>query len=1855
LQQSIFKDIDQALVKKEPLGQSEDAILEAYNRAVLDRSTQRGVINRRAKLKLRTFDGDQGWCVWTGEHNDSKQAPSGHNKSEPQSGPVVQCILQQVTHRFCIAKPLKPSRKEIHIQGVENRRGAFDSATVKVEVLQESEEHDYGKVIKVVKQGEDCKQFICRVDPYNSIFFFPVDKKSPKIVNLPPISRGLVELESGIEPKSGYIQELKVHDVICFDPSSVEADNVPKVRESIPMKIAQNLLFIVWPLKWNKERRYPLGVVVGVLPRGDSMFHAERLLKLKYHVEELTESYDDGTDGVPEVADKVDWDSAITIDPEDAFNLDDALTLKCVSIAENGDQLFEFGVHIANVAKNLPLEHSLDKLVRRRITSIYGSCQGKNSYQPMLPHSYSKNVSLNQYTSRYCVSVLARALLKYGSTTMEIVGNESCEIKEGVVHSGLQLTYHEAEDILSQSEGCVSDVMRQRLADYQQRYPGRIPVEGQLKYLWRISTSLRKSRLGEKGGVYFATDAETAQSPVAHGLVEEMMIWANSKVAHKLIHSSLPNIVLRIQPFPNVKELEAFQKDFASIIQSNIQFAGIQCDAEVKQDSFVMLLDVWTEVVELLKQGKYGPARTMLTSTYLHPQLAVVGANLAKIQSKSAYHVKGEGRHRTGPDSENLKHYSLNTEYTHFTSPLRRAVDIVVQRLLQEALKANPPSSSSVYTSDELKDIIQSCNVKTRQANCFDNDLKVLDNALFNSRSSSCVTAYVAAITEGKIELYFQDMRLRHIPFWEKCIRTSLLMSQASEDQNLSAPVDDSDGMKSTWRLHFTTDDDSLSSLCGKNFSSVNFASKGYSPDTNRQSLLQYYVHRGNKDGTLGKHRAVCDHFPTTVEVSPKCWAEVQKFILTPNDRSAHDALRILTGCAQIEGTDRKENCSNKCFKETVKEDNVASTSDEDGSDVSIDTRTSGDTDDSSDDTHHNYQSGIDSGSDDGSGDGYDGTDDNLQENSTQSNSFDCQQVIDKSIFCSLEIPVEIREFKTVKVWLRAKYSEYILTPSIQMLDLAPHLQICIQHLTTPATCFAPTLLKQASKPHYNTVKEYVELWEDVFLAEAVSTSVRSTKSSLRMTMVKNIRIRWPALTIPSNAIGEPYYVPTGPLHIELSKIFCAEKLEFFPFNVGTLICARYCIPLQDDEMKILEDLYHLKYETKQDGKTAIEKLLGDNIDGHVRAVYHMVVTKIEEEGPASEGQEQLEQKVGRDRKMKPLKVKTGPIKVSLEMKGENNQRVSDVMQSLLANKSYPCDVQLLPLNTPHHRVYNSLRHLPSLSAKESSTIDVLLGKDHHLPKTDGKAIEKFFTHNKDVFEMWGTKKSLNQLQQKALKQGMKNRFQLIQGPPGTGKSVTGAHLAYAFALWNRQRRVKNSERIPCVVYCGPSNKSVEVVLRLLQPVAKEVNILRIYGRMIEKKDYRSPLSTAFTGESATDHKCPEDLAQYALHHKVHKESEQKEQIADLEKKFEELRNKGFIPSAEDRMKYENCILAAEASVIADGNYDIVLCTCNECFSPRFRQYIQPVQVIIDEAAMAMEPECLAPVCQAEHVVLIGDHKQLQPIIDNHNAKENGLGVSLFERLAPTDEDTSSPVPFISLNVQYRMHKAVCSFPSECFYDEKLVPHESARERSLPRLKSFWPNDKWPIAFYDVVKGHEDGSTGRRKISKDSKSNTVEAKKVVDIVSNLLGEYGVEASDVAVLTPYMAQKVRIKSILEERVKDWKKAPNKKKMKYLGNLQNIRVQTITESQGSEFGIVILSTVRTQPVNEIENREVVQADRQWIREKLGFLTDPHQMCVGITRSKYGLIVVGNSVLLSYDHLWEQLVHHYKENRCFVKDHM
>ena len=141
----------------------------------------------------------------------------------------------------------------------------------------------------------------------------------------------------------------------------------------------------------------------------------------------------------------------------------------------------------------------------------------------------------------------------------------------------------------------------------------------------------------------------------------------------------------------------------------------------------------------------------------------------------------------------------------------------------------------------------------------------------------------------------------------------------------------------------------------------------------------------------------------------------------------------------------------------------------------------------------------------------------------------------------------------------------------------------------------------------------------------------------------------------------------------------------------------------------------------------------------------------------------------------------------------------------------------------------------------------------------------------------------------------------------------------------------------------------------------------------------------------------------------------------------------------------------------------------------------------------------------------------------------------------------------------------------------------------------------------------------------------------VKIAKTLHQNYKVPVSEMAVLSPYSAQKSKILEMVKQLPSD---------------LRRLKVASITESQGKrlrscimccpyslffllslpstgdEYGIVILSTVRSLPLEDIRHPHYVQADRTWMRENLGFITDRHQINVGITRSKYGLIITGKT---------------------------
>lgn len=98
---------------------------------------------------------------------------------------------------------------------------------------------------------------------------------------------------------------------------------------------------------------------------------------------------------------------------------------------------------------------------------------------------------------------------------------------------------------------------------------------------------------------------------------------------------------------------------------------------------------------------------------------------------------------------------------------------------------------------------------------------------------------------------------------------------------------------------------------------------------------------------------------------------------------------------------------------------------------------------------------------------------------------------------------------------------------------------------------------------------------------------------------------------------------------------------------------------------------------------------------------------------------------------------------------------------------------------------------------------------------------------------------------------------------------------------------------------------------------------------------------------------------------------------------------------------FHKLIGQAEKWALQESGVQIILCTCAASGSPRLTSSCDNIQqCIVDECGMCMEPESLVPITSsgARQVVLIGDHKQLQPVIQDQVAKTLGLSVSMFER-----------------------------------------------------------------------------------------------------------------------------------------------------------------------------------------------------------------------------------------------------------------
>ena len=345
--------------------------------------------------------------------------------------------------------------------------------------------------------------------------------------------------------------------------------------------------------------------------------------------------------------------TTFTIDPADAKDFDDALSLKKL---DNGN--WEIGVHIADVTHYLKTKTILDKEAVQRATSVYlvDRCI------PMLPEVLSNFLcSLRPNEEKLCFSAVFE------------LDNES-QIQnqwfgKTIINSNRRFTYEEVQTIIETENGeykdeiLVLDKLAKKLRLERQKNGSIFFDKAEVKF------NLDKD--GNPIGVFFKTQKD------AHKLIEDFMLLANKKVAEFLTNinnkanhkqESTDNTkenpksisVYRVHNVPSdekIQELSGFAARFGyQMILGNKQ--------KIAQSINKLLLDVKNKkeqgMIELLA------VRSM---------------------PKAIYTTKNEG------------HYGLGFEYyTHFTSPIRRYPDVLVHRLLEAKL-----NHQTYSTKDELE------------------------------------------------------------------------------------------------------------------------------------------------------------------------------------------------------------------------------------------------------------------------------------------------------------------------------------------------------------------------------------------------------------------------------------------------------------------------------------------------------------------------------------------------------------------------------------------------------------------------------------------------------------------------------------------------------------------------------------------------------------------------------------------------------------------------------------------------------------------------------------------------------------------------------------------------------------------------------------------------------------------------------------------------------------------------------------------------------------------------------------------------------------------------------------------------
>ncbi|KAI3893034.1 hypothetical protein MKW92_025987 [Papaver armeniacum] len=283
---------------------------------------------------------------------------------------------------------------------------------------------------------------------------------------------------------------------------------------------------------------------------------------------------------------------------------------------------------------------------------------------------------------------------------------------------------------------------------------------------------------------------------------------------------------------------------------------------------------------------------------------------------------------------------------------------------------------------------------------------------------------------------------------------------------------------------------------------------------------------------------------------------------------------------------------------------------------------------------------------------------------------------------------------------------------------------------------------------------------------------------------------------------------------------------------------------------------------------------------------------------------------------------------------------------------------------------------------------------------------------------------------------------------------------------------------------------------------------------------------------------------------------------------------------------------------------------------------LEPLDLlVIDEAAQLKECESVIPMQlkAIQHAVLIGDECHPQARVKSRVSDEAGFGRSLFERLGLFGHSEDL------LNMQYRMHPEISSFPNRKFYKDQIIDAPSVLCENSPLNHRPGPMFG-PYSFINISNGREEADEAGHGIK-----NMVEVAVVVAILRNLYKEDflrliawegSVRSLTIGIISPYAAQIAEIENKVGQRY---------------GKLKDFKVRLMSADGffGGEEDVIIISTVGS-------NHSGVSD---------GFLSNPQRTNVALTRARHCLWILGNDKkLCKIGSFWEDLIRDAKQRQCF-----